>query len=181
MKRAFIIHGWNSQPLDGWKPWLNNELNARGFTVRTPHLPNTKHPDRYRWVEELAKVIGAPDADCHLVGHSLGCTAILRYVESLPAGSKVGRLVLVAGFTEDLGIEDVANFVDEPFDFAKIKAAAGKIFSIRSDADPYISGEQFDRLEKALGAKKTLVKGGKHFSGSEGCYQLPQALEALLG
>ncbi len=180
MKRAFIIHGWNSAPLDGWKPWLNNELNTRGYTVRTPHLPNTRHPDRYRWVEELTKVIGTPDAACDLIGHSLGCTAILRYVESLAPGQRVGKLVLVAGFAEDLGIEDVANFVDEPFDFEKIKAAARNIISIRSDADPYISQQQFDRLEKALGAKKVLVKGGKHFSSSEGCYQLSEALEAII-
>lgn len=179
MKRAIIVHGWQSQPLDGWKPWLNNELSARGFQVRTPSMPNAMHPKVERWVEELHDVIGTPDAACHLIGHSLGCPAILRYLETLPKGHTVGTVVLVAGFVEDLGIADIAGFVSQPFDYKHIRAAAKKIVSIYSQNDEYISLEKFERMHTALGAKAILVQDGKHFSGVNGCYQLPQMLDAL--
>lgn len=179
MKRVFIIHGWQSEPMDGWKPWLGNELTARGYAVRTPHMPNSRHPKCDRWIAELAKIVGKPDRNTHFVGHSLGCPAILRYLETLSPGQLAGNVVLVAGFMEDLGIPDVAGFVDAPFDTKRIRTSAARIVSIHSDNDQYIPHDHFARMKKALGAIDVVVPGGRHFSGSDGCYQLPQAIQAL--
>lgn len=180
-KRVFIIHGWESEPNAGWQPWLNNELSSRGCVVRTPAMPNPARPKLHRWIEELAKMIGTPDQDCHFVGHSLGCAAILRYVESLPPGSHTGNLVLVAGFMENLGIPAIKDFVDAPFNDEKINDRAATIYSIHSDADPYISNDKFQRLDTVFRAKKIIVKGGGHLSGANGWYQLPEALKAITG
>ena len=29
MKRAFIIHGWDGYPAEGWFPWLKRELEKK--------------------------------------------------------------------------------------------------------------------------------------------------------
>lgn len=174
--RVFIIHGWGDRADDGWKPWLNNELSSRGFTVRTPAMPNTKHPRCDRWVEELAKMVGTPDDRTHFVGHSLGFTTVLRYLETLNKGQHVGKIVGVAGFAEDLGIDDVASFVDRPFNFEDIRAHASSFVNIHSEQDKYIPQECFVRLTKSLNAKDILVKGGGHFTMNEGHFQQSQAL-----
>lgn len=180
-KRVFIIHGWGSEPNAGWQPWLNNELSQRGFAVRTPAMPNAQHPKLHRWVEELTKMVGTPDRDCHFVGHSLGCAAILRYIESLPEGSHTGNVVLVAGFMDDLGIPEIVEFVNAPFNDEEINDRAATIYSIHSDADPYISNDKFRRLDTVFRTKKIIVKGGGHLSGANGWYTLPEALKTLVG
>ena len=43
--RALIIHGFDGDPSEGWKPWLTSSLEMAGFEVRSPKLPNTKHPN----------------------------------------------------------------------------------------------------------------------------------------
>ena len=43
-KRAFIIHGWDGYPEEGWFPWLKAELEQRGFTVEIPSMPHPAEP-----------------------------------------------------------------------------------------------------------------------------------------
>ena len=38
-RRGFLIHGWEGYPEEGWRPWLKNELEKRGFTVSVPASP----------------------------------------------------------------------------------------------------------------------------------------------
>ena len=90
-KRVFIIHGWegNANSKD-WIPWLSRKLKSRGFKVNAPNMPNTNEPKIRSWVRYLEKRVGKPDSETYFVGHSLGCQAILRYLETLPDGVKVG-------------------------------------------------------------------------------------------
>lgn len=43
-KRVFIVHGWDGYPEEGWFPWLERELEARGFEVHVPALPDASTP-----------------------------------------------------------------------------------------------------------------------------------------
>lgn len=76
-------------------------------------MPHTDHPKMQAWVRHLKKVVGTPDKDCYFVGHSLGCITILLYLESLHGNQEVGGVVLVAGFTSDLGYEELHSFFRE--------------------------------------------------------------------
>ena len=51
MKRVFIIHGWEGFPEEGWFPWLKNELEAKGFEVHVPNMPDSEHPRIQKWAE----------------------------------------------------------------------------------------------------------------------------------
>lgn len=91
--RAFIIHGWGGRPEEGWRPWLRDELAARGFEVAVPAMPDTDHPRMDAWLAKLSETVGAPDEHCFFVGHSLGVITILRYFEVLVKRHKVGGAV----------------------------------------------------------------------------------------
>ena len=99
--RAVIIHGYGGEPMRGFRPWLKKELEARGFAVSVPAMPSPNEPRVEEWVAAIAKEVGKDGNDCILVGHSLGCVAILRYLEM--AKKKVAGAVLIAGFVGDLG------------------------------------------------------------------------------
>ena len=80
MKRAIIVHGWDGFPEEAWFPWLKRELEARGFTVDVPQMPEAATPKIDLWVPALAQAVGAPDVELVLIGHSIGVQTILRYL-----------------------------------------------------------------------------------------------------
>ncbi len=187
-KRVFIIHGWDGFPEEGWFPWLKKELEARGFAVTVPQLPEQGEPRINRWVPALAATVGTTDERTFFVGHSLGCQTIARYLSSLPSKDRVGGAVFVAGFFKRLtGIEDddvvrdvVREWLETPLDLPTVKEKLPKSVAIFSDDDPYVPLENQDAFRDALGSEIITQHGMGHFSGSAGITELPAALDAVL-
>ena len=152
-KRAFIIHRWESRPEEGWYPWLKKELEDRGFIVSVPAMPDTNNPKMQEWVPYLADLFGKPTPEDYFVGHSLGCITILRYLEGLKEGEKVGGAVLIAGFTNDLGYKELSSFFEAPIDLSKVKSRARAFVAIHSDNDPYVTLSYGDIFKEKLGTK----------------------------
>ena len=61
MKRVYIVHGWGGYPEEGWFPWLKKELEAKGFEVHVPQMPNADKPRMETWVPALAQAVGSAD------------------------------------------------------------------------------------------------------------------------
>lgn len=179
-KMAFLIHGWGGYPEESWLPWLKNKLEKKGFEVFVPVMPDTNHPKMDAWLEHLEKLVGTPDEECYFVGHSLGCITILRYLETLEGGKKVGGAVLVAGFSDHLNIRDLGTFFETPIVWEKIKLRCGNFVAIHSDNDPYVPLKHADVFKEKLGAEIIVEHGMKHFSGDDGVNELPVALESVL-
>lgn len=189
MKRVFIIHGWGGNSKINWIPWLKNELEKKKFEVHTPDMPNTDDPNMGEWVSYLALQVGRPDTDTYLVGHSLGCQTIMRYLEEMKQGEKIAGAVLVAGFftikeeaMEDGDTERVLGpWVEKKIDLKKARTHAGKIVSIMSDNDPYIPLEDSREFENDLGAQVIVIPNAGHFTVPLGGYkELHVALNELL-
>jgi predicted alpha/beta hydrolase family esterase len=84
MKRAIIVHGFKGKPGTNWKPWLKRELEDKGFRVNVPEMPHTQTPQLKEWVDKLTETISLYESDdIFLIGHSLGCITILKYLETL--------------------------------------------------------------------------------------------------
>lgn len=183
MKRAVIVHCWNGYPEYCWYPETKKELEAEGFAVEVPALPENYAPKLAIWLPKLQETIGTPDEDLYLIGHSAGCITILRYLEQLDEKQKIGGVVLVAGFTDDLGYAELKNFFEIPIDFEKIKTKAKKFVAIASDNDEFVPLKHADIFEEKLGAQKIITHNMGHFSGpvdnSESITSLPDVTEAI--
>lgn len=180
MKRVISIHGWGGTPDEGWRPWLGNQLAHHGITFISPQMPNTRFPQLSEWLPFLSETVGRPDTETFLIGHSLGAVMILRYLESLHRDEEIGGAVLVAGFTDDLGIPELSNFFVNPFDWPKIRTHVEKVVSLESDNDPYGLAKYNDEFKKHLNAETQLLHDRRHFSGDDGITELPEAFEPLL-
>ena len=180
MKKVFLIHGWEGYPEEGWRPWLKVKLEQEGFEVIVPSMPDTKYPKINAWVNHVINVVGAPDKDCYFVGHSLGCITILRYLETLKENKEVGGAVFIAGFTSDLGYEQLHSFFEKPIDWSKIKSHCAKFVAIYSSNDPYVSLHYGNFFKEKLNAEVIIEHDKKHFSGDDGINELPSALDAVL-
>lgn len=173
MKRAVIIHGWNSVPDEGWRPWLAKELHDRGYEVHMPAMPNTAHPQQDEWVQCIKDLVGTPDEKTLLIGHSLGAAAMLRYLEQLPKEERVGAVIFVAGFSNSVGIAETENFVADHFQWDAIHSHCKTFVALHSDNDRYVSRSEGDTFRDKLGANVVVIPDGGHFGSGEGYTSLP--------
>lgn len=186
-KRALLIHGWGGSPEEGWIPWLKEELEKRGFEAHVPAMPDTEHPKMDAWLKQLIDTARTPDRDLHLVGHSLGCITILRYLETFEEGQEIGGAVLLAGFAdiniillENEDVNELKTFFETDLDFEKVKTHCKKFVAVHSDNDPYVSLRYADIFKEKLNAEVIIEHNMKHFSGGDGVTELPAALDKLL-
>ncbi|HEY4521036.1 MAG TPA: alpha/beta hydrolase [Candidatus Paceibacterota bacterium] len=183
-KRVIIVHCWEESPQYCWYPYAKRELEARGYAVSVPQFPNPNHPTESMWVPYLSAQIGAPDHNVYLIGHSVGAITILRYLETLTEGQRIGGVITVAGFTDSMGYGVFENFFTTPLPFALLRHRARRFVAIRSDNDPYIEPKYGDILRDKLGAQLIVVPGAKHFSGpldaEDSCTSFPEVVGAIL-
>lgn len=184
MKRVFIVHGWSGYPEYCWYPWAKRELTAKGYAVSVLDIQDRDTPNMTTWVPVLREAVGVPDEDTYLIGHSAGCITILRYLESLKAEEKIGGTVLVAGFTDNLGFDELKNFFTTELPFGKIKEKAEHFVAIHSDDDPYVPLKHGDVIKEKLDAELIVMHNMKHFSGpvdkEDSCTELPEVVESIL-
>lgn len=169
MKRAIIVHCWSGYPEYCWYQSVKSELEKTGFEVQVPAMPDTDNPDLAKWLPKLKEVIGTPDENLYLIGHSIGCALIMRYLEFLATGEKVGGVVFVAGFTDGIDAAkypEIQNFFTAPIDYQKIKSHCDKFIAIASDDDPYVPLKYADILKEKFDAEVIIKHNMKHFSGA---------------
>lgn len=179
-KRVIIIHGYHGNPNKNWFPWLKAELERRDFEVLVPAMPIADVPQLKVWLPTLQELAGVPDQNTYLVGHSLGCITILRYLESLAEGQQVGGAVLVAGFSQPIHLTELNNYFETPLDYQKCRQAALAITCINSDNDHHVPLEQAKIMRDQLGAKLVVVENGGHLNEKAGFTELPIVLQELL-
>ncbi len=187
MKRAFLIHGWGGKADGGWRPWLKRELEARGYVVESLDMPDTDNPRIETWVPFLAAAVGVPDEETVLVGHSIGCQTILRYMATLPEGQHIGVAYLVGGWfskrtnydnEEELRISK--PWRETPIDFERVRRAAKEIVAIFSDNDPYVPLENEVAIRETFGAKTIILEKMGHLGEDDGVTELPILLQEIL-
>lgn len=184
MKRAIIVHCWGGSSNYAWYPWAKVELEKLGYEVTVPDMPDPDPPKLATWLPHLRNLIGEPDDELILIGHSIGTVTIMRYLESLRDG-QISKAIFVAGFTDQLGFKELENFFDNRLNFSEIKSKAKDGFvAIQSDNDPFVSEQYGERLRDELGAEIIIKHNANHMSGEvdgeEACTELPELIDALL-
>lgn len=186
MKRAIIVHCWGGDPEYCWYPSVKKDLETLGFQVTVPAMPKPDEPQLTNWLPQLKGIIGEADENLYLIGHSIGSVTIMRYLETLPENTRVGGVVLVAGFTDNIGFKELKNFFEKPFDYEKIKSRAKHFILIHSDNDPYVQSIHASILKEKLGAELIIKKGMGHFTAGRDpddgpviCTKLPEAAAAI--
>lgn len=184
--RVVVIHGWDGSPTEGWFPWLKSALEKQDIRVDAPLMPDASFPRIEAWDSHLSEIIGALDEHTFLVGHSIGCQTIMRYLEKLPFLSKVGGLIFVAGWFTLMNLQtdeerEIARpWLETPIDGQKVTSHTDRILAVFSDNDDVVPLENQHLFETRLGARTILEHHKGHFSGGEGITEIPIVLETLI-
>ncbi|NVJ22137.1 MULTISPECIES: RBBP9/YdeN family alpha/beta hydrolase [Myxococcus] len=184
MSRSLVVvHRWAGRPDTDFYPWLEEQLRqppAPFDSILTLDMPEPGTPTIEGWGSALTQALGpVPPPSTVLLGHSVGCQTILRYLAAMPEGHRVEGAVLVAGWFEvDKTWGSLQPWLDTPIDFARVRAALGHCVVVLSDGDPFTSDWRRNRQlwEERLGAEVIVVPGGRHFNNP----REPAVLEALL-
>lgn len=122
IKHFVLLHGKGGSTNRNFLPWLKDELEAQGFSVDSPELPNSKNPNDDEQAEYVKKhcQLGKNTA---VIGHSFGGIVALRLLES---GVKLGSVTLVgtpysSNFLDGKHRPTVAAAVNKGFKFNVIK------------------------------------------------------------
>jgi predicted alpha/beta hydrolase family esterase len=183
---AILVHGWRGWPKNAWFPWLQKKLVAKGWTVDAPALPERMFPKRDAWIAALERTIeaavtrGIPPSKIALVGHSLGCLAILFTLER-HEGAPFAKVVLVAGFARDFGAPGFGPWMERPVTFGLVRPNARAWHVLHGASDIFVPVSEGRWLAKQLRVSLTETKWPGHFMHEEGKKELPEAFEALVG
>ena len=178
---VIFIHGFNSNPSDSFKPWLKEELEKQGVIVKMPQMPEADAPKLPIWLKVIDELIRMSDGKIILAGHSLGGTAILRYLEQQPPRPIAAAVLVAAVATNAPGHPPaISNFLKDPWQFDQIRAHCPNLFAIHSQDDTAVPFSDSKLLEASLPLKLTTVNGYGHFSRRENVTKVPELLKLLV-
>lgn len=178
-KTAAIFHGLGGSKKSFWIPWLQCSLEAEGFEVWVPSLPECDgFDDLDKWVHEVGAKSPHRAYDL-MVGHSAGGSLILRLLSSADFSAK--HAVSVAGFIKPLPDKQVIDLIyPSGFDVRAIKDHCRAFTFFHSDNDPWGCGqEQGELMLKSLGGTLVIMSGEGHF-GSDYMKQSYETFPLLL-
>lgn len=181
MKIAYIIHGWGGNPEESWFPWLKKELEKVNYKVEILAMPNPDYPTIKQWVGKLNNVVDLSQ-EVYMIGHSIGCQAILRYLENLEG--KIKHAILVAPWLDIKNLEEGEDKIAKPWvetkiNLSKVRRNCEQFSIIYSTSDPYPYKKDIDFLKKELNAKFYNVGKKGHINSEYGVFELPEVLSAL--
>lgn len=181
MKKAIIVHRWEGNPQEPLYQWLKKQLEIKGWVVEIPKMPNPEEPTIEEWVSKLYDY--TIDENTYFIGHSIGCQAIMRYLERIKG--KLGGILFIAPWTQLKGIEkeEDAEGIAEPWlttaiDFDRVKEKTNKIVCIFSDNDPYVQLTEKEVFELMINAETFVEHEKGHFT-QEDVTELPIVVEKL--
>ena len=171
----YIVPRWGGSAPADWYPRLTERLTAAyAATVRLLELPDWSAATINRSVDELDRQIPHLDEGTFLVGHSIGCQALLHYLTARIARGdtfRVGGLLAVAGwFTVDAPWPGIEPWLEnDRLLYPELTERIRYRKVLLSDNDPYTRDHRSNAAawRDRLNAAVTLVPGRAHFNGAE--------------
>jgi predicted alpha/beta hydrolase family esterase len=181
MHTYIIIHGTKGSPEGNWFPWLASHLRQRGASVLIPRMPTPEEHSLENWLRAFSAQCGVPNDTTTLIGHSLGATFLLRYLER--ASQPVHRAIFIAGVIDTINIPEFdrlnASFISAAFDWKAIVRNSGAINCFYGEDDPYVPLDQSLELARCLGVTPERIPKGGHLNAESGYTTFPSLLESL--
>lgn len=160
MKNALILHGTSANPESNWFPWLKQKLEAAGYTVWVPELPDADYPDMQKYREFIFGSDFTFGPETVMIGHSSGAVAALSLLEVLPSELQISTAVMVGVYRPEK-----QNYSSpEPISIDKLKGKSKRMVFIHSDNDPFCPLEDAQYFAYELDAALHILPGEDHFS-----------------
>lgn len=189
MKKVYIVHGWDGSPDEPLFVWLDRNLTDKGYEVKRLSMPNPETPVIEDWISKIKEEV-ILDEDTIFVGHSVGCQAVMRFLETQDENLKIHGILLLAPWMHldqttikeegEEVVELARPWMETPIDFNKVKKISPKITAIFSDNDVFVPVSEKDFFTENLGAKTIMEHEKGHFGPADNILELQSALDSIL-
>ncbi len=180
MPKAFLFHGTGGHSKENWFPWMQVELERRGYETVIPDFPEADNPHPDSWYPVIDGLVSEVKSDSIVIGHSLGGAIALRFLE------RIETIINVAAFiSATLGIPPIKYiegdhpFLEGGFDWEKIRNSSEHFVVFHSDDDPYVCIANGQKAADELGVELSLVPNAGHFNETAGYLEFPELLGKL--
>lgn len=178
MNKVYLIHGYGGWPNGAWRTSVIKELELKEVYACALPMPNSEDLILDDWIDEIARVVKRDKTHkVFLIGHSLGSTTILRFLEKTKVS--VEGVILVSCLIKSVENKAIRSFVSQPFNFEKIKQNSKNFVVIHGKNDSRVPFEQGKELASKLDCKLIEIENGGHLTGSEGWKEFPQIIQVL--
>ncbi len=173
-QKALIIHALGSSAESHWYPELVRALEAEGFEVSAPNLPEPLAPTYEGWMSVLRPILDQLGESDVIVGHSLGGLMAVHAVSEMDR--KIGHLYLVAPLIGPVADEEwaqkqaqkpdrdygaVRKIWERPVDWKGVTDLVGSVNVLVSDDDLRVPKQSHAFLPEGWYIKSLGVRG--HF------------------
>lgn len=173
--RIVLVHGYKASPRHNFWPWLYDELKNRGHDVTAVDLPNPEEPQCAEWTGAIADTIHRPGGDTIFIGHSLGCVALLHYLENAEMSGTPKSVILVSP-PYHIGSEKFETFFSPKVDFDTVMWKGQEFVVVAAKDDDVIPNDHAEKYAGELNGELHMLDEGKHFVDS---IDLPKILELI--
>ncbi|VVB79655.1 Isoleucine--tRNA ligase [uncultured archaeon] len=184
ISNVVIVHGANESEkgaFEGgrentrhWFPWLREELRKRNINFSSELYPKDWNPDYQEWKKIFEK--NKIDENTILIGHSLGCGFLARWISEKK--KKVRKIILVAPYILDSPeMPGLKGMVD--FNLIDIKNYCEELSVFYSDNDFPDILKSVKYLKQKIRGKFREFKGTGHFCKRDGFEQFPELLNEI--
>lgn len=179
IERVVVMPRWSGTPESDWYPWLRGALGGWGGALDVLALPDEDAPTITGCLAAIdAAVDAATVGSTLLVGHSVGCQAMVRWLAQRSGGPRAAGLLAVAGWwAVDAPWPSIVPWIESPVDTEQARAAVERVVVLLSDNDPFTADHEGNGQAWAtrMGAEVQVAPGAKHFNGAAE----PAVLDAL--
>ncbi|MCP6720424.1 MAG: alpha/beta hydrolase [Patescibacteria group bacterium] len=160
-----------------WMPWIKKQLTERGIKTETPLMPKPWEPVYEDFKKEFEKY--SVSENTILIGHSCGCTFLVRWLGE--SKQKIKKLILVAPWKiEESASELKKAFYEYDID-TTIKERVGEIIMFTADDEKEDGKKGLKMFNEAIGGKVINLKGRGHYILRDmGTEEFPELLKEII-
>ncbi|WP_394120154.1 alpha/beta hydrolase [Planococcus donghaensis] len=149
----------------GLVKYLQDELES-AYEVHAPKMPNPEDPQYAPWKDVLKKEIAALDDGAVLVGHSIGGSALLKFLSEEELGKSFAKVITIAapfwGIDADWQLEDFTLAED----FVSRNSLLPDVVLFHSTDDEIVPFKHLEKYKENLPSATV-----KELSGSDHVFQ----------
>lgn len=166
MKQVLFIHSagpqGENQGSKGLLQSLKSELGS-AFQVIAPQMPDPEDPQYPEWQKKLKEEIASLEDGAVLVGHSIGGSALLKFLSEEQHGKSFAKLITIAapfwGIDDEWELKDFALAED----FASRNSLLPEVVLFHSIGDEIVPFKHLEKyLETLPGATVRQLSGSDH-------------------
>jgi predicted alpha/beta hydrolase family esterase len=184
--KVIIVHGSNDNEEEAnqgilenerhWKLWLKDKLEDKGIEVSNELYPHDWKPDYLAWKKIFEKnIIGE---DSILIGHSVGCAFILRWLSENKR--KINKIILVAPYILNSGSDNLKKFVDFKINNS-LSSFYNQLIVFFDSLDSKAIMDSVNFIRDNLGGKIIELKNHGHFTLEDmKTTEFPELLDEVL-